>query len=132
MKLKYGAATGFDEPSTWAILSAQPAYQTQRSMARSTTSRASPAAQALGRRDLGDELVAPALHQLGDAVQDLAAVHRRPVGPGWNALRAARTASRRSLREARQALASGVPSAAETTYERPISERGNAPPMYSL
>ena len=109
VKLKYGAATGFDEPSTWAILSAQPAYQTQRSIARSTTSRAFAGAQPLGGRDLGDELVAPALHQLGDAVQDLAAVHRRPVGPaGWNALRAARTASRRSLREARQAFASGV------------------------
>src|SRR5215211_2221944 len=40
VKLKYGAATGFDDPSTWAILSAQPAYQTQRSIARSTTSRA--------------------------------------------------------------------------------------------
>ena len=37
VKLKYGAATGFDEPRTWAILSAQPAYQTQRSIARSTT-----------------------------------------------------------------------------------------------
>src|SRR5439155_9355569 len=42
VKLKYGAATGFDEPSTWAILSAQPAYQTQRSIARSTTVRAFP------------------------------------------------------------------------------------------
>src|SRR6187200_3719853 len=40
VKLKYGAATGFDDPSTWAILSAQPAYQTQRSIARPTTSRA--------------------------------------------------------------------------------------------
>src|SRR4029079_12355973 len=28
VKLKYGAATGFEEPSTWLILSAQPAYQT--------------------------------------------------------------------------------------------------------
>ena len=40
VKLKYGAATGFAEPRIWVILSAQPAYQTQRSMARSTTSRA--------------------------------------------------------------------------------------------
>src|SRR5437762_13239201 len=40
VKLKYGAATGFDEPRIWAILSAQPAYQTQRSIARSTTSPA--------------------------------------------------------------------------------------------
>ena len=35
------------------------------------------------------------------------------------ALRAARTASRRSLRDARQAFASGVPSAPRTRYERP-------------
>ena len=55
----------------------------------------------------------------------------RPAQPSA-ALRAARTASRRSLRDARQALASGVPSAALTRYERPDSVRGNAPPMYSL
>src|SRR6185437_10512962 len=39
-KLKYGPATGLDEPRTWAILSAQPAYQTQRSMAASTNASA--------------------------------------------------------------------------------------------
>src|SRR5438445_6504905 len=38
VKLKYGPATGFDEPSTCASLSAQPAYQTQRSIARCTSS----------------------------------------------------------------------------------------------
>src|SRR5262245_61316310 len=32
-RLKYGPATGLAEPWTWAILSAQPAYQTSRSMA---------------------------------------------------------------------------------------------------
>src|SRR6185503_14772311 len=40
VKLKKSDATGFEEPRTWAILSAQPAYQTQRSMARLTASRA--------------------------------------------------------------------------------------------
>ena len=40
VKSKYGAATGFVVPSTWAILSAQPAYHTQRSIDRSTCSRA--------------------------------------------------------------------------------------------
>src|SRR4051794_25357456 len=40
VKLKYGAATGFEAPRTCAILSAQPAYQTQRSIDRPTTSRA--------------------------------------------------------------------------------------------
>src|SRR5919201_913112 len=37
VKLKYGPATGFDEPITCASLSAQPAYQTQRSIAVSTS-----------------------------------------------------------------------------------------------
>ena len=46
--------------------------------------------------------------------------------------RANRTASRTSLREARQAFASGAPSAALTRYERPDSVRGNCPPRYSL
>src|ERR671923_308936 len=35
VKLKYGAATGFEVPRTCAYLSAQPAYQTQRSIADS-------------------------------------------------------------------------------------------------
>ena len=35
-KLKYGPATGLLDPRTWAILSDQPAYQTQRSIAAST------------------------------------------------------------------------------------------------
>ena len=39
VKLKYGPATGFDEPSTCASLSAHPAYQTMRSTVRSTSSR---------------------------------------------------------------------------------------------
>ena len=39
-KLKYGAATGLVPPTTWAILSAQPAYQTSRSTARSTAASA--------------------------------------------------------------------------------------------
>ncbi len=39
-KLKYGPATGLDEPCTWATLSDQPAYQTQRSIAASTAASA--------------------------------------------------------------------------------------------
>src|SRR4051794_7913868 len=38
VKLKYGPATGFVDPSTCASLSANPAYQTQRSIARCTSS----------------------------------------------------------------------------------------------
>src|SRR5437764_2887406 len=45
VKLKYGPATGFAEPSTCASLSAQPAYQTQRSTA-ACTSAASPTSSA--------------------------------------------------------------------------------------
>src|SRR3954451_10578316 len=39
-KLKNGPATGFAEPVTAATLSAQPAYQTHRSMAASTSASA--------------------------------------------------------------------------------------------
>src|SRR6266581_3963991 len=39
-KLKYGPATGLAAPRTWASLYDQPAYQTQRSMAASTTASA--------------------------------------------------------------------------------------------
>src|SRR5690606_30949407 len=35
-RLKNGPATGLPPPTTWAILSVQPAYQTQRSTAAST------------------------------------------------------------------------------------------------
>ena len=37
VKLKYGAATGFEVPRTCAYLSAHPAYQTHRSTALSTS-----------------------------------------------------------------------------------------------
>ena len=39
-KLKYGAATGLVPPTTWAILSAHPAYQTSRSTDSSTAASA--------------------------------------------------------------------------------------------
>ena len=39
VKSKYGPATGFELPMTCASLSAQPAYQTVRSIAASTSSR---------------------------------------------------------------------------------------------
>src|SRR3954471_2962549 len=55
----------------------------------------------------------------------------RSPQPG-NAFRAARTASRRSFRDDRTAFASGEPSAAAIAYDRPDSDRGNCPPMYSL
>ena len=133
VKLKYGAATGFDEPRTWAILSAQPAYQTQRSMARSTAAVALASRQTFSSDDLGDELVAPALHQLRDAVEDLAAVHRGPVGPARERP-CARPARHRAGPCARRGTRSrgARRRRSETRYDRPLSVRGNAPPMYSL
>src|SRR6266550_4095747 len=41
VKLKYGPATGFEEPITCASLSAQPAYQTRRSIERTSSRRRS-------------------------------------------------------------------------------------------
>jgi hypothetical protein len=74
-KSKYGPATGLLEPVTCAILSAQPAYQTQRSIASSTDARL-PAGSHLHQRRPVDELGTPPFHHLGDAVQDLPAVVR--------------------------------------------------------
>src|ERR1051325_2063058 len=51
VKLKYGPATGFDAPSTCASLSAQPAYQTTRSIERSTSSRPEQSSANSGARD---------------------------------------------------------------------------------
>src|SRR6202162_6557018 len=51
VKLKYGPATGFEEPSTCAILSAQPAYQTIRSIAASSSASPSQSPASSTRRD---------------------------------------------------------------------------------
>jgi hypothetical protein len=50
VKLKYGPATGFDDPITCASLSAKPAYQTHRSIDRSTSSWPLQSAANSGRR----------------------------------------------------------------------------------
>ena len=42
--------------------------------------------KALGGRDLLDELVTPALHELGDSIEHLAAVHRGLARPAWDRL----------------------------------------------
>src|SRR6187397_2160329 len=132
VKLKYGAATGFEDPSTWPILSAQPAYQTQRSIAASTTRAAAgsrrPSAAPTSATNWSRRPSMSSATRYSTWPRFMAVLSAQP----GNALRAARTASRRSFREARLAFASVVPSAADTTYERPDSERGNAPPTYSL
>ena len=78
VKLKYGPATGFVAPRSWPILSAHPAYQTQRSIEAST-----PSARVLRARvgQLGLELGPATLHQLGHAVQDLRPVVRGLARP---------------------------------------------------
>ncbi len=48
--LKNGPATGFAPPATWAILSDQPAYQTQRSIAASSSASGTPSAVSSARR----------------------------------------------------------------------------------
>ena len=50
----------------------------------------------------------------------------------WNAPRAASTASRRSLRLACEMCATSSSFASCSGSVRPLSERGNLPPMYSL
>ena len=73
-KLKYGPATGLAEPATWANLSAQPAYQTMRSIDSPTLRERLVGRPALGRGDLGGELLPTAVEHLGHAVDHLAAV----------------------------------------------------------
>ena len=113
VKLKYGPATGFVPPSTWASLSAQPAYQTNRSIERSTSVSSPQRSAKSARRASSISAIRyttwPRLYAVAFAQPDCA-------------VRAARTASLRSLREAR---ATFWPSA---RYVRPDSERGNAPP----
>ena len=126
--MKYGAPTGFADPRTCAILSAQPAYQTQRSIERPTAVRAAatgmPSAAATSAVNWSKR-------------PSISSATRYRIWPRFMAVRAAqpaaaprakRTASRTSLREARHAFASGAPSAALTRYERPDSVRGNWPP----
>ena len=95
MKLKYGPATGFAEPSTCASLSAQPAYQTTRSIARATSRRPLHAAANAAVRV---SIVSARRYSTWPRLYAVAAL--QPP----NAFRAATTASRASFREARATL----------------------------
>ena len=91
VKLKYGPATGFVPPSTCDSLSANPAYQTHRSIARSTSSgplqsSANSAARA--------SIISATRYSTCPRLYAVAAAHL-PCAP-----RAATTASRASLRDA--------------------------------
>jgi hypothetical protein len=108
-RLKNGPATGLALPTTWVILSAQPAYQTRRSTASSTTfsalaadrpSDCTTACTNCGRRSSITSAIRYRIWARLYAV--------RPAQPG-NALRAAVTASLASLRDARAALATNFP-----------------------
>src|SRR5579864_8585047 len=117
VKLKYGPATGFEPPSTWASLSVQPAYHTTRSMACSTSfGPLHTAARSAAR----DSIISAMRYSTCPRLYAVAVLHL--ASPA----RAASTASRASLRDAR---ATFWPSA---SYVRPDSDRGNAPPTYSL
>ena len=125
------SATGFDDPWIWAILSDQPAYQTHRSIAASTSSPAR-AIDPLVAANLVDELRSPSLEQLRHPVQDLTAVVRRGGRPAGERLARGDDCVARVLRDASAALATNVPRLSFTAYDRPDSLRGNAPPTYSL
>ena len=93
VKLKYGPATGFEEPTTCANLSAKPAYQTRRSIGPLDLRRA----RCRARR--GRPRAPPASPPGGTAP---ARGCRRSPWPTWPARRAPPcTASRASLREPR-------------------------------
>ena len=82
LKLKNGPATGLDDPTTCATLSAQPrANQTQRSTAASTLAAASSRFTPSLEGHLIGELGAPAVEHLGDAVEDLSPVVGGRAGP---------------------------------------------------
>src|SRR6185436_293478 len=91
VKLKYGPATGFDEPSTWGSLSAQPAYQTTRSIARSTSRRPE---HARARSAARVAILSARRQRTWPRLYGVEPAHFE------NAPRAALTASRASLREA--------------------------------
>src|SRR5581483_1920586 len=108
-KLKYGPATGFDEPCTWATLSDHPAYQTQRSMAASTAASAFAADTPSAARTSATNC--PRRPSITSATRYSTCPRLYAVAPDQpgNALRAADTASRASLRDAIAALARKPP-----------------------
>ena len=108
-KLKYGPATGLVPPTTCANLSAQPAYQTQRSIAASTCCSAAPAvipsAAATSSANCSRRPSSISATRYSTCPRLYAVAADQP----GSALRAATTASRTSLREACAACASSAP-----------------------
>src|SRR5690606_29453254 len=116
---KYGPATGFAAPRTLATLSVQPAYHTHLSIEASTTDDAS-AAEMPSHADTSaanwarrPSSISATPYSTGPRLYAVAPDHPP------NAFRAADTASRTSLREAREALARKAPEASVTGYVRP-------------
>ncbi len=114
-RLKYGPATGFGLPATWATLSVQPAYQTHRSTLSSTCCRAvaalTPSASATSSASCAARPSSISATRYSTCPRLYAVAPDQPA----RAARAATTASRASLRDARAALARTRPSAPETT-----------------
>src|SRR5215212_2661512 len=105
-KSKYGPATGFAVPRTAVTLSAQPAYQTQRSIAASTSDSAPVAPESAS-----SAANCARRPSISSATRYSTCPRLYAVAPDQppNALRAATTASRASLREPCAALARKPP-----------------------
>src|SRR5699024_7045420 len=97
--LKYGPATGLALPPTWAILSDHPAYQTHRSMAAETRSSARLVVTPSPERTWATNCSRRSSSSSATRYSTWPRLYAvAPAHPGW-AARAARTASRASLRE---------------------------------
>src|SRR6478609_6284979 len=131
-RLKNGPATGLAPPATCATLSVQPAYQTQRSTAASTSAAAffapTPSAAATSAANCSRRPSSISATRYSTWPRLYAVVPAQPL----TAARAASTASRASLRVPSGAFASHWSFVSVTSYTRPLSERGNFPPTYSL
>jgi len=106
---KYGPATGFELPRTAAILSVQPAYQTQRSIAESTRACAffapTPSAADTSVANCSRRPSRTSATRYSTWPRLYAVAPDQPA----KALRAAETASRASLREPWAAFARNAP-----------------------
>ncbi len=133
-KLKYGPATGFAEPATCANLSAQPAYQTMRSIASSDARERASAASGPRPRRSRRRTARGGRRASRRAVDHLAAVVRAslPTSRGRPCARRRRRRARPCARPAPRSREQRRPTRPRPGTTRPDSERGKAPPIASL